>query len=137
MNTTDTLIKSTNLGQYNLKLIGINGCESNTNFIVKSVIKIPDFSCSVDTISCNQDTVYLNPIILDPLESISWQGPCIIDSSSKDQIITCPGRYNIKIKDTAGCILDTFLLVSIDTISPDFNLNANELPCNQDSIQIF
>lgn len=137
LNNSDTLIKSTAVGQYNLKLTGTNGCESNTIFNVRSVIKIPDFSCRVDTISCNQDTVYLNPIILDPLESISWQGPCIIDSSSKDQIITCPGRYNIKIKDTAGCILDTFLLVTIDTIAPDFNLNANELPCNQDSIQIF
>jgi len=123
-------------GLYKLEASGRNGCIAEEFVQVNSVKNVPDFKYSVDTLSCKDTLVRIVPIINSPLELIEFSGPDSFLTNEFAPWVSKSGLYKVKIIDTAGCRLDTLLIVPEDLETPDFRLSGEELNCGEDSVQI-
>ncbi|MBK9642955.1 MAG: gliding motility-associated C-terminal domain-containing protein [Saprospiraceae bacterium] len=123
-------------GLYKLEATGKNGCVAEEFVQVKEAINIPDFKYDVDTLTCSDSLVRIIPIINSPLELIEFSGPDSFITNEFAPWVNKSGIYKVKIIDTAGCTLDTFLIVPENKEAPEFSLLGEELNCGEDSIQI-
>ncbi len=125
-------------GLYYVALQSQNGCWSFDSVYVQSKIRIPDFWIIGDTmLNCaNHKSIMLNANTQFVLDSIVYTGPSGFYSNKQDPVITSPGLYKVVLYDTAGCKLDTFFQIGIDTATAKFQLQGSVLDCINDSVQL-
>ncbi|MEO7291592.1 MAG: hypothetical protein ABIW34_00715, partial [Ginsengibacter sp.] len=137
--SNDTIALVRNAGLYHLLIVGLNGCSLDTFITVQSLVKRPDFSYAVDKITCIDTCVLIKPTIFAPLKKLEFKGTgsnLSFYSSDFNPKICISGRYDVRVVDTAECVLDTFVIVEEDSQKADIKLSAIDLKCGQDSIQI-
>ncbi|MEI2693900.1 MAG: gliding motility-associated C-terminal domain-containing protein [Saprospiraceae bacterium] len=142
--TGPNFFQSTNLdpsinipGFYTLTVTADNGC-SNSGFIrVSSSIQKPDYNVKPDTLNClNNFNVQINANSNSILDSISYSNGYGFKSNLLDPIVQDSGFYIVYLRDSAACVLDTVIYIHLDSLRPQFKLQAGILDCFKDSIQI-
>lgn len=124
-------------GNYQLTVQAENGCVSTEIILVQSIATIPDYTVNPDTINCmNHGMILLNASTNSILDSIAYTSPSGVISRDLMPILSESGRYLIHIVDTAGCVLDTFVDIQIDTGTARFLLSTKLLDCANDSVQL-
>jgi gliding motility-associated-like protein len=125
-------------GWYSLLVQSANGCFSSDSIKVLSDIRIPDFWILGDTVlNCtNLSKIILNVGSSFEIDSILINGPGSYTSNVLNPEINLPGIYKVLLKDTAGCALDTFFTIGIDTAKARFTLSGSQLDCKTDSVQL-
>jgi len=136
LSTTDTLLVN-EPGWYALSFTTANGCLSEDSLFVASTASVPDYFVDLDVLNCfNRQGFVLRDRTNAVVDSVEYAGPGGFRSTSLNPLIRIPGRYDVRIVDTAGCVLDTFITVQADTIAPAFVIQTDTLNCRVDSVQL-
>lgn len=124
-------------GFYTLTVTAENGCSSSGFIRVSSSIQKPDFNVIADTLNClNNFNVIINASTNSLLDSISYSNANGFKSNVLNPTVQDSGYYNVFLRDSAACVLDTMIYIPLDSLRPRFNLQAGILDCFTDSIQI-
>jgi hypothetical protein len=123
-------------GNYSYTVEGSNGCDTTVNFEIIEDYRFPDFELSLDTLTCNSDTIIPNIINRIPGTSFNWAGPQGFNFNGIDPKITLAGIYTLSAISPSGCRSDTSFMVFADFQEPRFSLFEDTLSCQPDSIQL-
>ncbi len=124
-------------GTYSLLARNRNGCTLSKSIDVVSKIVKPDYNYSVSDLSCINADVTVNSSTQSILREIEFYRNDISYSSKEFKPkINIPGRYEVRLTDTSGCVLDTFIIIKIDTTKAMINLKSKDLKCLDDSVEI-
>ena len=124
-------------GFYTLTVTADNGCTNTANIRVTSTIYKPDFSYTADTLNClNNFNIQIKASSNAVLDSINYSNAIGFKSNLLNPTVHDSGYYQVYLRDTAACVLDTFIYIHLDSIKPLFGLKAGILDCSKDSIQI-
>ncbi|NOT38240.1 MAG: T9SS type B sorting domain-containing protein [Saprospiraceae bacterium] len=136
--SSDSIVTVVDTGIYTITAIGPNGCPLTKTLEVQSLIKKPDFRATVNEITCKDTVVRIRPVINVPLKLLEYYRnlPDTFYAKVFDPQVRKPGKYNVRVVDTADCVLDTFVEVFENVERAKFTLSAKNLACNDDSVQI-
>ena len=124
-------------GMYQLSVRAKNGCQSTDSIFVNTIKQIPDYFVNPETLKCsNNRMIILNAGSNFIIDSIVYTSPAGFYSNVLMPVISEPGLYLVKLTDTAGCTLDTFVNIEIDTSTARFSLSSILLDCVNDSVQL-
>ncbi len=123
-------------GIYYITATADNGCAAYDSVTVRAQIAPPTVHLRNDTIKCGKDSIVLYTLSQSFLDTVLITGPKNFISTDLNPTVKFPGRYHLRFVDTAGCVLDTFVEISLDTLRPDFRLSGSELNCSNDSVQL-
>lgn len=134
--SVDTFLVVNAPGLYSLEVITELGCEEIYTYDVISEIEIIEAELISDTIDCNNDFVTIAYTSDTENLDVLWKlpnGDFIIDSVfSSSQV----GTYELSLNDSKGCLLDTSLVVNIDSLVPEIEILEATFLCGEDSIQL-
>ncbi len=74
------------------------------------------------TIDCSADSVQILPDVTGDFVVAVWTNEDFEVFTEIDPFVNTPGRYQLEVMDDFGCVADTFLVVTIDTIRPSVNI---------------
>ena len=111
-------------------LIGISpaGCVGTWRIHIPVDTVRPIFFLEADTLGCDQ-TGQLRTIVVDPLTSVSWNGPNGFVSSEFDPMVTDTGSYVASVIAPNGCSNEMSIHVGGDFKLPLALLSLEELSC--------
>lgn len=135
--STDSLPIVTNEGTYTLQVSALNGC-TNEAFADLTYIDIQPEISTIDTsLNCYNLSVNL-PMETDSEDGIiSWTGPNNFNSTELNPLATEEGTYTISITNQEGCTEVSSLDITIDTLSPIFNINGESIDCENIIADLF
>jgi len=113
-----------------------NGCHSYDTIEVVSNSVFPDFTVSNGILNCNESELTLDFIINNLYDSISWTGPMEFQSQEETPLINNSGTYDVFVDLGAGCVIDTFIVISEDFSLPAFDIEFDSITCNKTSAEI-
>ncbi len=126
---TSVLLKDT--GRYYIEVIGRNGCTTKRYFDLVDRRETLDPMFSNDTLTC-VDTIVLLQTGLDTNSALfrweSWDGQI---SGDPTLLVDHPGRYSLYYRSGQGCVLDTTVIVHIDTGLPKLSYSTDTLRCDR------
>ncbi|MEO6189303.1 MAG: gliding motility-associated C-terminal domain-containing protein, partial [Saprospiraceae bacterium] len=124
-------------GLYSLTVICKSLCNSNVTLNVQRIDSFPRLSFQVEKLNCKNDSVQikLSSGVIDTI--YQWKkGPNFI-SNKRSPFVSLPGDYQLNLKNTYGCSIDTIISVEIDTSAPVFNmLQLDTFRCDKKFVQI-
>ena len=123
-------------GIYKISGTGFNGCNADSTFTIVRNNQAPQCSLISGRLNCQDTVVKVEAVFSYNAKTIDWIGPNNLKFNTKDFSTSTPGRYQLKIVDSLGCTLDTFIDVKIDTVVAGFQLSAGILYCTTDSLRI-
>lgn len=122
-------------GNYNLEVIGINGCSTIQSFDIEIDTISPGAELTeIPVLDCNHSSV--TPIIQldDPNTEVAWSGPNFSAIGSLAEINN-PGEYQLHLLGNNGCQTSLSFDVIADYELPQFEVNASPITC-KDSVSI-
>ena len=134
--STDTFQIAEDTGLYSVEVTTALGCIDTLSFDLISTFREIDVELISDTIDC--ENTFVNIAYTSDIENLNvlWQMPdenFIIDSSFNTSQV---GVIDLSLSDSLGCTLDTFLVVSIDSLVPEVSIFDASFFCGDDSIQL-
>jgi gliding motility-associated-like protein len=134
--STDTFQVVENPGLYSAEVTTALGCIDSLSFEVITTFREIDVELISDTIDCSNS--FVNIAFTSSIENLNalWKLPnedFIIDSSFNTSQV---GEFILSLSDSLGCTLDTFLVVSIDSLLPEVSIFDASFLCGDDSIQL-
>ncbi|MDF1696035.1 MAG: gliding motility-associated C-terminal domain-containing protein [Saprospiraceae bacterium] len=134
--SNDTFLVVSTAGLYSLAVTTELGCEDTLFFEVISEIQEIEATLISNDVDCTNTFVTLayssNIPGLNPLWTLPNQELVIDSSFISNQI----GEYSLTLDDGNGCILDTTLMVALDSVVPEVSIFDASFFCGADSIQL-
>ena len=118
-------------GNYYLTVVDSNGCIKDSDpFTVQESDSITGVILVGDSVICERDTVWLNPVV-SGYSSYTWMPGNI---NVTNLAVTQSGRYSLLAIDTSGCTVgsDTFDILVQD--APISSVSANGILCKDSSL---
>jgi|GEM_PF-2105260 len=128
-NENDNTLSVTEPDTYSIKIIGDNGCESESMMTIDIDTSSVLFSIQGDSLlNCNTNSVVAELQSADSYRSLSWESN---NFSSDQESITIedPGIYNLSVTGDNGCISLADHIVTEDISTPNFMAMASEIDC--------
>lgn len=124
-------------GEYTLKIVGKNGCETDVYFNITKDDAIPVYSFTVDTLTCDQGKINIAVVPESSIAGYQWTGPDGFSSQLINPIVFLPGVYHVIIEGTNGCIVsdsvEVFQIITFPEITFEDPIFLN---CTLDSITL-
>lgn len=142
---TDTFLTVTEPGTYMLFVKdNDNECVNNFEVIVKDKNDPIQVAAGNDTtIDCLFDTPLTGSFDSNSSNiNIQWSGPgqpnCILNSTTLNATVECPGEYILMVQDMeTGCLGSDTLFVTADTVAPVISAGDDTVfPCNVDMLPL-
>ena len=127
----------TDPGEYTITVTGLNGCKTIEFIEVTADTSAPVFEVFDLLLDCNNPSLPLNYSSDNSEVSIEWQGPNNFTSSESNPVIDEAGTYSLSLLNADGCETSQSLEVTIDTITPLFSLEGEDIPCTSSNTNIF
>lgn len=110
-------------------------CQDTASVFVKKNADLPDLNVLLDTITCNDSSVWITGS--STVSGVTWQWLDANDtvlSGNDSLLVTTPGIYKVVISDSLGCTSAFNFLVPADTVKPVIRMTDFEIKCEEDSI---
>ncbi len=133
----DIIFSTSISGEYTLVITAENGCTEEATVLVTEDREPPEFQVENTDINCNSNVANVEVIVMDPYESLTWNGPFSIPDDvlifSTNQI----GIYSVRVVGLNGCdsvfafdVVEDFAPPSIDSV------NFSDLNCSQSEVDL-
>ncbi len=134
---TDSFILVRNPGKYSIRVVGENGCTILKEINVMDLRHQPVAIFKEPTISC-RDTIVQLSSGLDTMAPvvINWVSPSGKLYVKSHPRVKEPGNYRLHYVDKNGCVLDTQLMVLIDTLPPQLRYTSDTIKCDVHSVEL-
>jgi gliding motility-associated-like protein len=124
-------------GTYSLVVTGSNGCSLDTFAIVVDDTTGPEIEIVGDSmLTCDSPTSELNARITGNFSSVNWIFPDGTESDGSSIQVDQEGVYQLEVEDLNGCMSNDWMALTKDTLSPEFEVIADEINCTIDSATI-
>ena len=124
-------------GRYLARIFGLNFCNLDTFFEIKSDTSKPIFKLTSDTINCLKPRASLSIFSSDSNLNYNWLFPDGSRYVGSAVSVLMGGTYIVTV--TSGnnyCSDFDSVMVIVDTIAPTLVADDLSLPCNSDSVQL-
>jgi len=123
-------------GRYIIMVTNAYGCRWTDSLLIFENRKIPDVQLKADTLNCIKSRISLELISQDNDLVFDWNGPGGFRSILRNPIITAGGRYQLNVKNTAGCETIQWVDIAVDTLKPNLFLSADTLNCVRANVPV-
>jgi gliding motility-associated-like protein len=131
-NPTDILA----IGDYNISLVGVNGCTNNQIFNVGYDTIVPKIEANGGLYKCSDPNFTLDVVTTGQVQSYFWTGPGGYDENFRNPKPTGPGLYQVLVKFLNGCeVIDTAMVIPFDSI-PSLEISTDTLSCSKPNIAL-
>lgn len=125
-------------GTYYLDVICDNYCKSSSSLRVKHIDSLPYIQFdSSGILSCKNSSVVIKTRTGLQDTIFEWTGPGNFSSNLSNPTVNRAGKYLLHLQNNYGCSIDTFIIISIDTFKPSFQiLQLDSFKCNKDTVRL-
>ncbi|MCB9319115.1 MAG: T9SS type A sorting domain-containing protein [Lewinellaceae bacterium] len=123
-------------GTYSVTVTDANGCSGSGSAEVTSNVDVPEVKVTGENLSCLVNEVQIKATSSIPDVEYMWFGPDGFTSSEQNPIVTKPGKYNVLVTTTQGCIGQGAIEIKLDQAGPDIELKAPDFGCGSSQVQI-
>lgn len=123
-------------GIYEVVVTNVNGCVASGTLNIPADTLAPVFEVFDDIIDCNFPSISLMYQGDGTETSIEWTGPNGFNSQLPSPVITEGGSYTLELTNSAGCKTQHSLTIEVDTISPAFQLQGDDIGCDETETDI-
>ena len=117
-------------GNYQLRAIGVNGCESITTFDVVQISTKPQVSLKTDTITCTKPIVDIIVNTNDNRLFYSWNGPNNFISGLQNIQVSEPGKYYVNVENRFGCTINDSIEIFSSVKIPKLSFSTSNFNCS-------
>lgn len=111
-----------------------NGCKTFDSVFVSAEPVFPEFEIISGSINCKDTIAHTIFVANSDILSVDWSGPGGFASNAFAPELPIEGTYLVRITGKNGCIKDTTILVTIDTIPPEINILYDDfLSCDKNT----
>nr|HPK09608.1 gliding motility-associated C-terminal domain-containing protein [Saprospiraceae bacterium] len=115
-------------GDYDLVLVGSNGCQDTMTYFLPSNQNFPTIIKDIEGISCKNPIGKIN-IVSNLPATIDWMGPDTLQGVGTPILTEIPGKYSFVITTDSGCVLVDTIDLAVDTIVPNVVANFDTISC--------
>ncbi|MBK9221365.1 MAG: gliding motility-associated C-terminal domain-containing protein [Saprospiraceae bacterium] len=123
-------------GLYKLIVTSFNGCTAEKSIEIKMDRQSPILTLIGDTITCAQDSILLILLPNGFIDTVSWIGPFNFKSFKDSVWVNTPGRYEVYVRGTNGCLDSSEITILLDTMPPTLFLSTDTISCSKSSVLI-
>jgi len=116
-------------GEYEVTVLGSNGCSNTKNALVVMDIETPDAMANGGTIDCINTEITLIGSSSDMNVTYSWTGPGGFASTDQNPTTSEPGEYILTVMSSNGCSVTTIAEVVDDAKQPEVTLSLGDANC--------
>lgn len=128
-NPIDQSININEPGNYEMTIVGGNGCTNTKSLLVEVDDQEPQFEIiDPGVLDCNNPELNLTAQLPDNYASIMWSGPNL-DSENESIDITEAGDYTLTVSAANGCSSQKIITVDADFAEPELSFNATDITC--------
>ncbi len=113
-------------GQYQVRVIPSNGCDTFAYFNVYDIPVAPEFEAYGTDISCLSDSAKLKAVGVEDDLSFQWTGPGGFMSNEKEPFVSEEGDYTLYVIGQNKCDSSITVSVSLDTLRPDLQIEYSD-----------
>ncbi len=125
-------------GEHYLRMWNQYGCTWDTSIVVLADLSPPDFILPDSfPLSCVYPFITMPIIILEPFDSIKWNGPNGFYSELPQPQIDQVGIYHLRVWGQNGCISEADILITEADELTEFSVRMDTLSCTQTQGTIF
>lgn len=106
-----------------------NTCIGSQTVNVVENTNAPDFDIAIPVIDCGNPIGTLSFEEIDPIDSLSWEGPNSFQSNMQDLTLNAGGDFTLFIRGTNGCTADSTFTIQEDDNAPVVVLAYENLDC--------
>ncbi len=116
----------------------INGCRSETTYIVLDETMPPTLSSYEDTLNCLNRQIVLDVQGMGDTLRYQWGGPAITaeNENEPNPVVDQAGLYEVILTTDGNCPVLGFVFLRLDTLPPDIEILTDSFDCDDLSITI-
>ena len=124
-------------GIHNLRLIGTNGCVTDTTVVVEKHVELPQFTTFTDSLSCKKGKGVIGVESNDSFYEVTWSGPGNYTSMSPTALVTVAGTYQVIVTSANGCKDSAEVIVPGNYLTPVLLVKDTFfIPCDSSMIEL-
>lgn len=105
------------------------GCITTDSVIVIDNSNSPHYDLTSNDLNCTKSTVDFSLNIFSDFQSVTWIFPDGELSNQLSPTYDEAGTYQLHIEVDGECDVDTVVVISIDTIAPEYQIDYNDIDC--------
>lgn len=124
-------------GDYTLITTGSNQCRDTSVITIYENITIPELSLNVlDSLDCATLSIPVDGNATGDIENYLWTGPGTFQSTNPNITVSVPGAYTFSATTSSGCVADSTIWITLDTIAPVVTVVGDTIYCEEIDAQL-